>query len=76
MKVVTPSGEIAWTQLSRISDAEMKTLMREVVNKLHTFLLRQNDPKFIEALHRLAAPYVQSWDEPELLSDFIIRKPD
>jgi hypothetical protein len=76
VKVVTPYGEIPWNNVSRISDDEMKTLMQEVVNKLYTFLLCQNEPKFITALDQLASRYVQKWDEPELLTDFILRKPD
>lgn len=36
VKVVTPYGEIPWTKVSRISNAEMKVLMQEVVDKLYT----------------------------------------
>jgi hypothetical protein len=43
VKVVTPYGEIPWKQLSRISDEEMKTLVKEVVNKIFTFLLYFDD---------------------------------
>jgi hypothetical protein len=31
--VVTPDREIPWHELSRISDEEMKRLMKEIVNK-------------------------------------------
>ncbi len=48
-KVVTPFGEIPWHNLSRISDAEMKRLMKEIVNKLFIFLSRQDDQAFLEA---------------------------
>jgi len=50
VKVVTPYGEIAWDKLSRISDEEMKRLMKEVVNNVYSFLCRQDDPAFIEAV--------------------------
>ncbi|MDX2074469.1 MAG: hypothetical protein SFX19_08930, partial [Alphaproteobacteria bacterium] len=40
VKVMTPSGEIAWNELSRISNDEMQRLMKEVVNKLFTALMR------------------------------------
>ena len=38
VKVVTPHGEIAWSELSRLNNKEMKILMIEVVNKTYTFL--------------------------------------
>jgi hypothetical protein len=38
VKVVTPYGEIPWSKLSRISEAEMKELMIEIVNRVYTFL--------------------------------------
>jgi hypothetical protein len=38
VKVVSPYGEIPWTNLSRISDSEMEALMIEVVNRVFTFL--------------------------------------
>jgi hypothetical protein len=34
VKVVSPDREIPWHELSRISDEEMKRLMKEIVNKL------------------------------------------
>tara|TARA_Y100000815_G_scaffold219613_1_gene205374 strand:+ start:133 stop:516 length:384 start_codon:yes stop_codon:yes gene_type:complete len=43
VKVVTPYGEIPWPQLSRISDAEMKALMIEIVNRVYTFLTHIED---------------------------------
>src|SRR6267143_2861721 len=48
VKVVTPYGEIPWNNLSRISDEEIKRLLKEIVNKLYTFLCRQEDPAFME----------------------------
>ena len=37
--VRSPYGEIAWPQVSRISDEEMRQLMQEIVNRLYTFLV-------------------------------------
>lgn len=37
------AGYVSWTQLSRISDAEMKTLMIEITNKVFTFLTYAED---------------------------------
>jgi hypothetical protein len=39
VKVVSPYGEIPWNQLGRIDDDEMKKLVKEIVNKIFTFLL-------------------------------------
>ncbi len=72
VKVMTPTREIPWNELSRISDEEMKRLMQEVVNKLYTFLRRQHEPEFIKALDRLTEPYVTKWDEPELAENFVL----
>jgi hypothetical protein len=72
VKVVTPSGEIPWNKLSRISDAEMKRLMKEIVNCMYSFLCRQDDREFIEAFIRLGSKYAARWDDPELVEDFVV----
>jgi len=72
VKVVTPYGEIPWPQVSRISDKDMKRLMKEIVNALYTFLCRQDDSAFIEAFLALGSQYTARWDEPELLHDFVV----
>jgi hypothetical protein len=66
VKVVTPYGEIAWPNVSRISDEEMKRLMKEIVNQVYAFLCRQDDPAFLEAFIRMGSQYAARWDEPEL----------
>ena len=43
VQVISPYGQIPWTNLSRISDAEMKQLMIEVCNKVFTFLSYPNE---------------------------------
>jgi hypothetical protein len=58
VKVVTPFGEIAWTQLSRISDAEMKQLMIEITNKVFTFLTYPEDLATLGPAAR--------WKKPEI----------
>ncbi len=58
VKVVTPSGEIAWTDLSRISDPEMKALMIEIVDRVFTFL--QYPGELLEL-----GP-AAGWDRPKL----------
>jgi hypothetical protein len=72
VKVVTPFGEIPWRDLSRISDEEMKRLMKEIVDKLYTFLCRQSEPEFLEAFLALGGRYTTRWDEPKVEEDFIL----
>lgn len=72
VKVVTPHGEIAWSELSRPNDEEMKILMIEVVNKTCTFLsmLFASGPKtlepILEGLQKL--DMVPHWNDPEIMS--------
>lgn len=64
--VVDGSGRrIPWTQLSRLDDDEMRDLMRQVVNRLYTFMLRIDEPEFRDAID----PWMKAaarWDEPVL----------
>jgi hypothetical protein len=71
VKVVTPYGEIPWRNLSRIRDEEMKRLMTEIVNKIYTFLCRQNEAEFLEAFLRLGEMYTTRWDEPLIEEGFV-----
>jgi hypothetical protein len=75
VKAVTPDREIPWRELSRISDEEMKRLMKEIVNKLYTVLLNLEDEDFMAAFLSWGARYTQEWDKPEELADFVLRKP-
>jgi hypothetical protein len=72
VKVVTPYGEIPWSKLSRISDAEMKRLMKEIVNSVYSFLCRQHDREFLAAFLQLGNRYTARWDEPQLKEDFVV----
>jgi hypothetical protein len=38
VKVISLYGEIPWNEVGRMSDAEMKPLMEDIVNRLYTFL--------------------------------------
>jgi hypothetical protein len=71
VKVITPSGEISWNDVSRISNDEMQRLMKEVVNKLFTALVRIDDPEFLKSLDSLSEQYIANWDEPDFLPTFI-----
>lgn len=63
VKVVTPYGEIPWSRLSRISDAEMKVLMIDVVDRVFTYL------RYPEELGRLGG--TARWNRPKLHPDMM-----
>jgi len=71
IKVVSPYGEIPWNNLSRIGDDEMRQLMKEIVNKIYSVLLRMDDPEFIERLNRYSKRRTYNWDEPKDLENFL-----
>lgn len=58
VKVVTPYGEIPWTEVSRITDEEMKELMIAVTDSIYTGLVGAN---------LLANPVPDYWKRPKLL---------
>ncbi|HUD47127.1 MAG TPA: hypothetical protein VMR33_09870 [Candidatus Baltobacteraceae bacterium] len=82
VKVVDGEGrEIPWNQVSRINQAEMKTLMTGVVNRIYTFLARTlfsatQDKEFEEALDRAAGTWTKAWEEPKNLPDFLMARSD
>ncbi len=59
VKVVTPYGQIAWADVARLDDAEMKALMIEVVDRVFT-ILRHPEPF-------LAPMAAQHWNRPSLV---------
>lgn len=59
VKVVSPCGEIPWTELSRISDEEVKRLMIEIVDRVFTFL------SFPEEL-AVRSAQTRTWQRPRL----------
>jgi hypothetical protein len=58
VKVVSPYGEIPWNKASRISDAEMRSLMRHCVNRVYTYLLHLETSRGFK--------FDCHWDPPEL----------
>ncbi len=69
VKVVSPYGEIPWTEVSRISDPEMRRLMLEVearlTERLEYFATLVNDPVMLEAIKKVFfGPQGVSWDRP------------
>jgi len=72
IKVVTPYGEIPWDGVSRISNAEMKKLMIEIVNNLFTIL---NDTMIVHSLTEsesivinfLSLGSTSNWNDPQMV---------
>ncbi len=75
VKVVTPFGEIAWNELSRITDAEMKAFNIEVNNRIYTYLQALFNPKYADAkdafMKFCRSMYPHNWDEPKLDKGFL-----
>lgn len=66
VKVVSPYGEIPWKNLSRISDVEMKSLMKECVNELFDLLTELNANVDLDPIKvRLTFQFPHNWDDPE-----------
>ena len=76
--VVDAAGRrIPWSEVSRISDDEMRALMREIVDRLYTFHLRIDDPGFRAEIERWAAATAH-WEAPKpdpILSDMPAETP-
>ncbi|UTU07743.1 hypothetical protein CcrC1_gp059c [Caulobacter phage C1] len=62
VKVVSPYGEIAWNDLSRISDEEMKSLMIEIVDRVFTYLSGEKLVLF---------PPDTRWNHPKLFPELL-----
>ena len=64
--VVDADGRrIPWADVSRIDDAEMHQLMRQIVDRLYTFLLKVDDPALRDEIDRWIA-LAEACDEPGL----------
>jgi hypothetical protein len=66
-------NRIPWTEVSRISDTEMRDLMREIVDRLYTFHLCADEPGLRAEIDRLMA-VAGNWDEPEIVPGMIGRE--
>lgn len=64
--VVDADGRrIPWTEVSHITDDDMRELMRDIVNRLYTFHLCADDPKLQAEIEKWMA-VAGKWDEPEI----------
>lgn len=62
--------EIPWLETSHVDDGQMRGLMRQVVNRLYTFHLKLDDPRFQNAIDRWMT-VAGKWDDPELDQGFV-----
>ncbi|MDF1856774.1 MAG: hypothetical protein P1U48_15210 [Pseudooceanicola sp.] len=62
--------EIPWLEAAHIDDAQMASLMRDIVNRLFTFHMKSDDPGFREDLDRWMA-VAGKWDDPVLDQAFL-----
>ena len=74
VKVVTPYGEIPWRDVSKFDDDQMKILIKDIVDSIHTVLLQENDSKYLLEFIRSARPYFADWDEPKI-NAALLKKP-
>ena len=64
--VVDADGRrIPWPEVSHIDDSQMRDLMRQVVNRLYTFFMMDDDPDFQDIV-MLWLGVARRWDEPRL----------
>ena len=63
IRVIDADGnEIAWNELSRFNDDEMKKLMKQVVDRLYTCLLHMLNPDFAPTVSHAHACTLH-WDD-------------
>lgn len=75
VKVISPYGEIAWNDLSRISDEEMKILIKDIVDRTYAlFVSLSNYPELLNMIVEKGNPGISHWDEPRLLRSDISPK--
>jgi len=60
------------TGYSRITDAEMKLVMKSAVDRVYALLsLKNEDPEQYESRIQFGERYTTTWDEPEMPEGFI-----
>ncbi len=64
IKVIDAEGtEYRWHEVSRITDPEMKECMKQIVNRIYTFLNFYDDPEF-QVLMAKYNSSISKWDAP------------
>ena len=70
MVIDADGRRIPWPDVSHIDDEQMRDLMRQVVDRIHTFTARSNEPGFLDRI----APWMDvasRLDEPRLDESFL-----
>jgi len=62
--------KIPWPDASHIDDDQIRSLMRQIVDRLYTFHLKADDAGFRDRLDRWLA-VAERWDEPKLDEAFL-----
>ena len=69
--VIDAEGQrIPWPKVSHFDDDAMRDLMREIVDKLYTFLVRAREPGFADRIG-IWMTGAGRWDQPKLLENFL-----
>ena len=59
------ASRLPWPEISRFDEDEMRDLMRQIVNKIYTFLAKMDDADFA-AWWDFLQPQTEHWDKPRL----------
>ncbi len=62
--------QIRWSDASHLDDDQMRSLMRQIVDRLYTFHLKADDQGFRDHLDRWLT-VAERWDEPKLDESFL-----
>ena len=65
-------NKIPWKEVSHFDDDEMKSLMKQIVNRLYTFQIMANNPDMQRIVDRWRS-FAEKWDEPEI-DEFYVQK--
>lgn len=66
IRIIDADGmEYRWNEISRISDLEMKVFMKQVVDRIYTFLTFFEDEEFQRLMCRHEAS-TRKWDSPKI----------
>lgn len=66
VKVVSPYGEIAWNNLSRFDDEEMRVLMLDIEENILGTLMFLHEKKIIKTCDYEKEVIIHSWDNKKL----------
>ena len=62
--------QFPWSDASHLDDDQMRSLMRQIVDRLYTFHIKADDPEFRDHLDRWLA-VAERWNEPQFDKAFV-----